>query len=197
MPSRLWQFVLTFPFALRFWLAANNKLLSKVNKITIAEIAKFYIKQAKSNGLDAALPGAITFVQRSGSALNANLHLHILQLEGVFSPPEINGEKPLQHALSGPTDEDVATIVEKIAKRVVKLLRRRGYLDSEGAFVMRPDVDDMFKDNATIELALGASVQGKIAFGERAGQYVRKIGKGFGYDEEAPLIKGHRCAAGD
>lgn len=106
--------------------------------------------------------------------------MHILQLEGVFSPPEINGEKPLQHALSGPTDEDVATIVEKIAKRVVKLLRRRGYLDSEGAFVMRPDVDDMFKDNATIELALGASVQGKIAFGERAvntsGRSARDLG---------------------
>ena len=31
---------------------------------------------------------------------------------------------------------------------------------------MRPDADDMFKDNATLELALGASVQGKIAFGE-------------------------------
>ena len=98
-------------------------MLSKVNKITTAEIAKFYIKQAEASGLDTALPGVLTFVQRSGSALAANLHLHILQLEGVFSPPEINGETPLQHALSGPTDEDVATTVEQIAKRPVKWLR--------------------------------------------------------------------------
>jgi hypothetical protein len=49
---------------------------------------------------------------------------------------------------------------------------------------MRPDADEMFQDNAAITGALGASVQSKIAFGPRAGQYVRKIGKGFGYKEE-------------
>ena len=85
--------------------------------------------------------------------------------------------------------------MEKIAKRAVKLLRRHGYLDSDAEFVMRPDADDMFQDNAAISAALGASVLSKIAFGPRAGQFVRKIGKGFGFEEEAPLVKGTKCAS--
>jgi len=79
-PYRQW--VLTFPFALRFWLATNNKLLSKINKMATSEIGKFYANKAKDEGIDKPLPGAITFIQRSGSALNANLHLHILALDG-------------------------------------------------------------------------------------------------------------------
>jgi len=191
-PYRQW--VLTFPFALRFWLAANNRLLSKINKIATSEIGKFYVKKAETDGVNAPLPGAITFIQRSGSALNAALHLHILSLDGAYATSAIEGVAPRFHALTGPSDEDVGLVVEKIAKRSVKLLRRHGYLDSDGEFVMRPDADDMFQDNAAITAALGASVQSKIAFGPRAGQLVRKIGKGFGFEEEAPLVKGTKCA---
>ena len=191
-PYRQW--VLTFPFALRFWLATNNKLLSKVNKIVTGEIGKFYSKKAKADGVLDPLPGAITFIQRSGSALNANLHLHILAIDGVFETPVIEGQNPCLHPLAGPSDDEVGTIVEKIAKRVVKLLRRRGYLEGDAEFVVRPDADDMFQDNAAMTAALGASVQSKIAFGPRAGLYVRKIGKGFGFEEESPIVKGTKCA---
>jgi hypothetical protein len=194
-PYRQW--VLTCPFALRFWLAANNKLLSKVNKIATSEIGKFYSKKAKADGVNAPLPGAITFIQRSGSALNAALHLHILSLDGAYATPAADGVAPRLHAVTGPSDEDVGAVVAKIAKRTVKLLRRHGYLDNDAEFVMRPDADDMFQDNAAgsmIGAALGASVQSKIAFGPRAGQFVRKIGKGFGLEEEAPFAKGKKCA---
>ena len=191
-PYRHW--VLTFPFALRFWLAANNRLLSKINKIATSEIGKFYTSKAKAEGVAAPLPGAITFIQRSGSALNAALHLHILTIDGAYAKPAAAGAQPRLHALSGPSDEDVGMVVEKIARRTVKLLRRKGYLDSEAEFVMRPDVDDMFQDNAAIAAALGASVQSKIAFGPRAREYVRKIGKGFGVEGETPLVKGLKCA---
>jgi len=116
------------------------------------------------------------------NGLNAALHLHILIIDGAYAKPAAAGAQPRLHALSGPSDEDVGMVVEKIARRAVKLLRRKGYLDSEAEFVMRPDVDDMFQDNAAIAAALGASVQSKIAFGPRAGEYVRKIGKGFGVE---------------
>jgi len=191
-PYRQW--VLTFPFALRFWLAANNKLLSKINKIATSEIGKFYAKKAAAEGIFEPLPGAITFIQRSGSALNSALHLHILSIDGVYSVPETAGLKPHLRALIGPSDEDVGVVVERIANRTIKLLRRHGYLDSDPGFVMRPDADDMFQGNAAITAALGASVQSKIAFGPRAGQYVRKIGKGFGFEGETPLVKGTKCA---
>ena len=191
-PYRQW--VLTFPFALRFWLAANNRLLSKINKIATSEIGKFYTKKAQAEDIAAPLPGAITFIQRSGSALNAALHLHILAIDGVYATPSVEGQAPRLRGLAGPSDEEVGVVVEKIAKRTIKLLRRRGYLGSEGELVMRPDADDMFRDNAAIAAALGASVHNKIAFGPRAGQYVRKIGKTFGFEEEMPLVKGVKCA---
>lgn len=42
--------------------------------------------------------------------------------------------------------------------------------------------------------AMAASIQSKIAFGERAGQKVRRVGSGFGYEGETPLVKGNQCA---
>ena len=42
---------------------------------------------------------------------------------------------------------------------------------------------------------LAASVQHRIAFGERAGQHVRRIGAGFGAEGEAPRLTGLHCAS--
>ena len=36
-------------------------------------------------------------------------------------------------------------------------------------------------------------MQQRIAFGERAGQKVRRIGSGFGYEGERPALTGTRC----
>jgi len=38
-------------------------------------------------------------------------------------------------------------------------------------------------------------VQQRIAFGERAGQQVRRIGAGFGHEGEVPTLIGTRCAS--
>lgn len=40
-----------------------------------------------------------------------------------------------------------------------------------------------------------ASITSKIAFGERAGKMVRKIGSGFGFEQERPLVKGYLCSS--
>jgi Putative transposase len=42
---------------------------------------------------------------------------------------------------------------------------------------------------------MAASVQQRIAFGERAGQKIQRIGAGFGYEGEAPTLTGPRCAS--
>ena len=55
---------------------------------------------------------------------------------------------------------------------------------------------DPLRDTAP-ELArtMAASVQQRIACGERAGQHVRRIGSGFGDADEAPRLTGPRCAS--
>jgi hypothetical protein len=52
---------------------------------------------------------------------------------------------------------------------------------------------DPLRDNEP-ELArtMAASVTQRIAFGERAGQHVRRIGSGFGYEGEHPALTGTR-----
>jgi hypothetical protein len=42
---------------------------------------------------------------------------------------------------------------------------------------------------------MAASAQQRIAFGERAGQRVRRLGSGFGYDGESPTLTGARYAS--
>ena len=84
-PVRQW--VLSFPIPLRLLLARYPKQLSKVMQIVHRAISTDIIhrsgylkKQAKT--------GAVTYIQRFGSALNLNIHLHMLFLEGVITSKE-------------------------------------------------------------------------------------------------------------
>jgi hypothetical protein len=71
VPVRQW--VLSFPIALRIPFAAQPELLASVLRIIHRVIASFLIKQA---GLKrrAADTGAVTLIQRFGSAANLNIH---------------------------------------------------------------------------------------------------------------------------
>jgi len=51
------------------------------------------------------------------------------------------------------------------------------------------------EDAPELARTLAASVQQRIAFGEHAGEKVRRIGSGFGYAGERPALTGPRCAS--
>jgi hypothetical protein len=51
-----------------------------------------------------------------GSALNCNLHLHALILDGVYAPKA--GGEPEFFPLRGPETSDVLKVVERVAQRV-------------------------------------------------------------------------------
>jgi hypothetical protein len=59
--------------------------------------------------------------------------------------------------------------------------------------VNHPLSDSIFQDHESLAMATSSSIVGRIAFGPNAGQKVTRIGSGFGYYEEIPLAKGHRC----
>ena len=81
VPVRQW--VLSFPIPLRTLLAAHPQLLSAVLQIVHRVIATFLIKQAGLKRREADT-GAVTLIQRFGSAANLNIHLHCLVLDGVY-----------------------------------------------------------------------------------------------------------------
>ena len=76
-PMRQW--VLSVPFPLRFLFASNPQVMTRVLAIVYRTIALHLTHKAGSM----AQTGAVTLIQRFGSALNLNIHLHMLYLDGV------------------------------------------------------------------------------------------------------------------
>ena len=81
VPVRQW--VLSMPIPLRLLLAAQPKLVTPVLQVVHRVITRHLLGQA---GLKAeeADSGAVTLIQRFGSAANLNIHLHCLVLDGVY-----------------------------------------------------------------------------------------------------------------
>ncbi len=97
----------------------------------------------------------------------------------------------------GPTDEEVEGIVGAVASVVMKELSARGYLPSGDADdEIASDaswIDAVFAQSGQLAAALSASSVLHVAFGERAGRKVRRIGRGFGCEDDELLPKGRRC----
>jgi hypothetical protein len=162
VPVRQW--VLSFPIPLRFLLAAHPHLLSPVLQVVNRAISTFLIKQAGLKRTEAQT-GAVTLIQRFGSAANLNIHLHCLVLDGVY---DTTGDVPVFHPVRAPTAEQLQTLLNQIIKRVMKLLTRLGYLVEEQ--------DMIFMAETETDTALGplqsAACTYRIALGPRAGQKV-------------------------
>jgi hypothetical protein len=80
-PVRQW--VLSVPFPLRYLFATDPVAMGAVLGIVYRAIAAHLVRKA---GLTQARArtGAVTLIQRFGSALNLNIHFHLLVLDGVY-----------------------------------------------------------------------------------------------------------------
>ncbi len=156
----------------------------------IREIHRYYINKAKGLGIKDPRSGSVSFTQRFGSALNLNIHAHVLCLDGVYT--QVGDEVKFKN-VDAISDDEVANLIGRIAKAVLRYLKKHGYLDKDGEIVQNPEADPLFEDQSSLALAAQNSILGRIAFGPNAGSRVTKIGPGFGYMEEIPLAKGKRC----
>ena len=195
VPTRQW--VVSVPIPLRYWMAASPDLTAKVHTIIRTTIGQYYVNQAVNRGCERANlhPGSVTFIQRFGSALNLNLHFHCVFLEGVYLDRTDQGRKPRFLAGEPPTDTDIAAVLQKISRRVMRMLRQLGYLEAGGDPVVATGYDPLGEDAPELARTMAASVQQRIAFGARAGQTVRRIGAGFGHEGERPTLTGPHCAS--
>ena len=171
---------------------ASRELTNMVHQLVANRIMHYYINAAEERGIKNPEAGGVTFLQRFGSALNLNVHTHSIALDGVFS---VSGSTPVFYQLRGPTDEEVADIVAALAHDVIAALREKKYLSEDATEIDRPEcLDKCFAESEQLSAAATASTKMMIAFGERAGQKVRRIGRGFDYEEELPMVKGPRCS---
>ena len=109
VPVRQW--VLSFPIPLRIVFAAPPDLLTPVLRIVHRVITGFLLKEA---GLKCATAdtGAVTFIQRFGSAANLNIHLHCLVLDGVY---RCTGGEPVFQQARAPACDELQGLLDKIS----------------------------------------------------------------------------------
>ena len=163
-PMRQW--VLSFPYQLRFLFASRPELMSKVLSIVYRAIASHLIKKAGLT-LKTAQTGAVTLIQRFGSALNLNVHFHMLFLDGIYTKNK-PGKTGFQRTI-GPNQQELVILVHTISHRVARYLERQGVLerDEENSYLQ---LDGMDED--PMQQLIGCSVSYRIAVGPQQGRKV-------------------------
>jgi hypothetical protein len=149
VPVRQW--VLSLPHEFRYGIAYDHERMRAVFGLFVRAILGLYKHKARARGLRPAETGAITFVQRFGSAANLHVHAHVLVMDGVFTAAD--GGELRFHPLPPPSDNELRGWLAMV-RRVLRHLRRDGWLDETDA-----DADPIADDNPV----LAACYRGSIA----------------------------------
>ena len=119
-PVRQW--VLTLPPRVRYVLAWRQDLCTAVAGVLFRAMQRHLCSWAGTRALGECQSGAVIVVQRFGGALNLNVHLHALVLDGVFARA---GDGRLRfHQAPAPSAADVADVLATIVPRVRARLAR-------------------------------------------------------------------------
>jgi len=163
-PIRQW--VLSFPYPLRFLFARRPGVMGRVLGIVYRCIATHLTKKA---GLSRrmAQTGAVTLVQRFGSALNLNVHFHMLFLDGVYV--ERHDGSLRFRWVTAPTGAELARLTQALALRIGRYLERQGLLerDEQHCYLAGDDLEA-----GPMAQLLGASITYRIAVGPHQGRKV-------------------------
>jgi Transposase zinc-binding domain/Putative transposase len=164
VPVRQW--VLTLPYPLRYRCAYERELASQVLRAFLrALFAEPRQRVRRYWGVRAEQCGAVTFLQRFGSALNLNLHFHTLALDGAYPYPD-DEETPRFFALPPPRHDDVVRVLAGTARRIERLLASRAEEDEE----------DLARDEPLLAALAAASLRTRIADGPEQGEWRRRVG---------------------
>jgi hypothetical protein len=170
VPIRQW--VVSLPHRLRYLLAWDHALCRAVLAIYARALLGFMRRRARRHGITDGRSGAVTAIQRFGSAVNCNVHFHTLVLDGVFAP-DASGALCFER-VPAPTDREVARLLATIVTRVERLLRRRGLAPGDDASAT---VDPAAEDAPLLAALSRASVAGQSVLGHRPGAPVLRVGR--------------------
>jgi hypothetical protein len=150
---------------LRYWTAPSRDLTAQVHGIIRTTIGQFYVNQVVKLGAERhkVPPGSVTFLQRFGGALQLNLHDHVIVIEGVFLDQTDQGLTPRFLKGESPRDADVAHVVQKISRRVIRKLRRLGYLEAGMEIPVATGYDPLLDNEPELARTMAASVKQRIA----------------------------------
>jgi hypothetical protein len=189
VPIRQW--VLSLPYRLRYQLAWDHDLCRTVVGVALRVVLGFLRRRARQAGVRGGRSGAVAIIQRFGGALNLNVHIHALVIDGVFAA---EGDNTLRfHPVRQLTRDDVAAVVAAVARRIERLLQRRGLT----ATPEEAGVADRWTEAAPALAGLAAaSVQGLPALGPQAGARVARFGSPPEHVAPTPVGPCHAHASG-
>ncbi len=125
-PIRQW--VCSPPWSLRYALAHDRRLCADVLGAFIRALTRSLRRRAKRHlglrSVDEAQVGAVTFIQRSDSALRLNVHFHTLALDGLYVR-DAQGALVF-HALPPPSGDEVAEVAAWTHAGLLVVLERHG-----------------------------------------------------------------------
>src|SRR5215831_10068981 len=103
------------PKICRIMFAAQPQLFAPTLQVIHRVIATFLIKQSGLRPRQANT-GAVTLIQRFGSAANLNIHLHCLVLDGVY----LNCDgAAIFHEAAAPSTDELEAVLLKIITRTM------------------------------------------------------------------------------
>ena len=169
VPIRQW--VLSLPYRLRYRLAWDHDLCRGVVAVFVRVMLRCRRDRARDAGVDGGRGGAVAVVPRFGGALNLNVHVHALVLDGVFAKDL--ADALVFHPAPPLTTRDVAEVLATVEARVSSLLERRGCGEGDGG----ASEGDVWAEEAPGLAGLAAaSVQGQVAWGRDRGARVPRLG---------------------
>ena len=107
-----------------------------------------------------AFPGATTFVQRFGGALNLNVHFHSLVTDGVFVEDAAGNAR--FYETPPPSHSDIQHITERVVASVTRWLQRKY---GEQSFT-----DELSSRDSLLAACYAASIRNSAALGGTRGQ---------------------------
>jgi hypothetical protein len=188
LPYRHWA--LTLPYPLRYRAAYEPRVQNVVLRALVATLDGWYRRRAREAGVKEPCWGALTALQRTGSALQLTPHSHSVGFDGVFAVDR-RGHYARFRPLPEPSQEDVQALVMAVADRALDSLVRKGLYqpqdDSDAA-------DPLALDQPAQAACYAASIQSRIAFGPEAGRRLPR--QGSEARATAPRTLPRLCAEG-
>ena len=160
VPVRQW--VLSLPIPLRVLLAAQPELVTPVLQVVQRVITRHLVAAAQLMA-DEGHGGAVTLIQRFGSAANLNIHLHCLVLDGVYRRGADWVPAFVEAAV--PTEDELHALLQIMMNRLMKMLTRRGVLveDMGQTYLAEPQTDG--EEARTLRPLQAAAITYRVAFG--------------------------------
>ena len=188
VPVRQW--VLSLPPRIRYVLAWDHALCRAVVGVYLRAVLGWLRAHARRRGVAEGRSGAVAVVQRFGAALNLNVHVHALVMDGVYAA---DGAGAVRFHPRESADDEVGPVLATIRRRIEALLIRRGVADGNAGF----DAPDRWAEEAPALAGLAAaSVRGVAALGTRAGASVRRWGDAIDAPDRPPPGRWHARADG-